>query len=264
MIVSPSELYIALGIAESQTAQEKALVNMSLRSAEGAIRRHLQYDPVQRERTEYYPQMDLAPTPGLGVWEVSSSDAYFRRVSQAATDQLQIKHLPIRSIGSLYIDYDGRSGARSGAFASDTQKTEGEDFWPNWTATDADGNKVCTDGVIRSHGLWPSEPGSVKITYTAGYSEDEFRGNSTALDASPIWESVLDEAVRRVKKAASRAKSSAGGLAVGPKASESLGDYSYSLNQAAFNTLIDGSRDLMPETKEKLQQFINLGSMIAM
>src|SRR5690606_18761523 len=111
---------------------------------------------------------------------VDNNQAFIRRLNDSAVDELQVQHLPIRyrdKDGSnaidLRIDYDGRGGTRSGAFAANTQQTEGVDFWPNYDAQDSSGYQLCRDGVIRSEGRWPNQPGSVRITYTAGYTAEE-------------------------------------------------------------------------------------------
>src|SRR5690606_32970226 len=99
------------------------------------------------------------------------------------SSELQLTHLPIREFDEngengidLRIDYDARSGTRSGSFAVDTKKEEGIDFWPNYDAHDVVGRRICTDGIIRSEGRWPSVSGSIKVIYVAGYTSDEFRG----------------------------------------------------------------------------------------
>lgn len=260
-IVDASEVLLELGLTSSPTDVERAVVNEAIRKAEGAVKRHLRYDPKQSSRTQFYPTMGVGAAISPSVWEVNDTQAYERSLNQASTTELQVRGLPIRSNPAivLYIDYDGRSGARSGAFAASTQKTEGVDFWPNYELVDSNGYKVCLDGILKSQGLWPVETGSVKIVYTAGYSAAELHGQDTVIDASPIMDAVVDEAVRRATKAFTRAKKSLVGFAAGPITSESLGDYSYSVDGASLAKLVGASMDIMPETAEKLAEYVNLG-----
>jgi hypothetical protein len=173
---------------------------------------------------------------GIGIWEVNNTSAYERRLSQAVTDELQIKNLPIRSITDLRVDYDGRFGKRVGSFSDGTIWVEGTDFWAQWDHQDSDGNPICMDGIIRAEGRWPDIPGSVKVTYVAGYSQEELHGQDSVINAYPIVDAVIDESVRRVHKAYSRMKKRAG--FVGPLASEGMGDYNYSRDTSAITRLL--------------------------
>jgi len=254
-IVDIAEVLLELGLSASDTDEERAIVSVAIGRAEGAVKRHLKYDPTRQSRTEYYPQLDVEFEPRRVYWEVEGSTAYQRRVAYSATSELQVQHLPIRSITSLAIDYDGRSDSKSGAF-TDT-KTEGTDFWPNYDGLDGDGNKICRDGIIRSEGIWPTTPGSVKLVYTSGYSDDELHGEIALVDASPIWSSVLAEACRRVRKAFIWKKKTGVGFLSGPIISEKLGDYSVTLDSAIAAQMFGGLWDLTSESMQSLNDFVN-------
>jgi len=259
-IANDDEVLLELGLADTATPEQRAVVVSATSYAEGAVRRYLKYDPVRRNRTEYYPQMDLDfSNQGAGVWESEGNQAILRRRSQAAASELQIRHLPIRSVSSLRVDHDARSGTNPFAFAAATEKTEGTDFWPNYDALDSDGSQICRDGILRSMGAWPTNPGTVRITYTAGYTDEEFRGSEIVVDAVPIWEAVVAEAVRKAKSVFVNMMSARGGWAAGPRTTERLGDYGYSIDAALAARLFGGSWDLMPESKEKLSEYRNFG-----
>lgn len=253
-IVDTSEVLINLGLAETVTENERSVVQSAITRAEGAVKRYIGYDPVQRTRTEYYPQADLGGSYGEGTWIVEGNSAVLRSNSRASTSELFVQHLPIRSISSLAIDFDGRSDTQANAFTD--VKTEGTDFWPNYGKVDSSGNQVCLDGIIRSIGRWPTNPNTVKIVYTAGYTEDEFHGQDEILDASPIWDAVLSESIRRAKQAFAQAKQRFG-FAPGMLGGERLGDYSYTLHPNSVNTLFGGINDLLPESQQKLSDYTN-------
>jgi len=266
-IVDPSAVLLELGLSSSATAEEEVIVQEAVTRASGAIKRFLRYDPAQRVRTEYYPLESIRGGGGQQIWEANSSEAYVRRETEASSSELQVKHTPVRYSDAdgnntidLRIDYDGRNGARSGSFAAATQKTEGTDFWPNYDGNDSDSIQFCSDGVLRSIGLWPLEPGSVKITYVGGYTDDELAGVDAILDASPIVDAVVQEAVLRAKKALLiNSKNGASGFIAGPLAGERLGDYSYQVDVVSARMFFGGKYDLQPETKNKLQEFVNYG-----
>jgi len=252
-IADISEILLELGLSATVTDEERAIAATALTRAEGAVKRYLGYDPTYQARTEYLPTYQTPTRNREGVWEVDSNSAVLRNLSSGATDLLQLMHLPVRSITSLYLDYDGRSGAVVGAFAASTLKVEGTDFWPNYDLVDSDGAKVCSDGILKSMGQWPTTPGTVKVTYMAGYKDDELHGSDLILDASPILGAVINEAVRRVKRVFAQ-KKQATGFVTGTIVSESLGDYSYSVDGASASQLM-GSGELTPDSKEMLSSF---------
>jgi len=259
-IVTVAALRLELGISASATAEEIAVAEWAILKAEGAVKRFLRYDPVLKRRTEYYPRADLSLGKVDSVWEASETEAYVRMESMGQTSGLQLQHIPVRSSPAmdLRIDYNGRSGTRAGAFAAETARTEGEDFWPNYDLLDSSGNKMCRDGLLRSIGLWPLTAGTVKVEYTAGYTAEELQGADDVIDASPIWEAVLEEAKRRVEQVMVRKKSSVGWTA-GPKSSERLGDYSYSIDSSLAKALYGSSAGLTDQSMMLLEPFVNKG-----
>lgn len=255
-LIDISEVLLQIGLSSSATDEERAIVQQAIVGAEGAVQRHLRYDPLRMERTEFYPRQDLSSS-NRGVWEANDTEAYFRQVAEAATCELQLQCIPVRSVAHLYVDYDGRSGTRAGAFDATTEKTEGSDFWANYDMLDSSGAKLCRDGILRSEGTWPTTAGSVKVVYTAGYSLKEIHGQDSVVDASPIMEVVIDEAVRRAKKVLAMMKSTTG-WAAGAKTSESLGEYSYSVDGGSLTQLTSGG-SLTPSNLSRLAEFVNWG-----
>jgi len=262
-IVDISEVLLELGLTDAVTDVERAIAQMAITKAEGAIKRHLKYDPVQATRTEYYPQTDRDVLNRAALWEVGGTEVFQRRVQAAATSELQMQHLPIRSITTLSIDLDGRSDSRTDSFPVSSNKIEGTDFWMNSDGRDGDGKAICRDGVIRSFGLWPTNPGTVKVVYVAGYTSSEFHGQVPLVDASPIMDAVIDESVRRAKRVFINSKKMGAGFVAGPIISEGLGDYSYSVDSSLAKRLFGSSQDIQPETQEKLEDFVNMGWILA-
>lgn len=262
-IVNESLVLLELGLSASSTADELAIVRQAIIKAEAAVMTHLRYDPAQKSHTEYFPQQDYTPANAPAVWEVQGSSAVLRRRAEAATNELQLIHLPIRASTAIdvRIEYDGRFGTKSGAFAADSQKTEGVDFWAQYDSVDSDGYRVCRDGILRSVGRWPTEPGSVKVVYTAGYTAEELAGEDSVINAATIMDVVVEESLRRAKKVLTYwYKNSAVGHISGTVVTENLGDYSYSLSTSdkmTSNALAGGS--ITSESASKLSPFVNWG-----
>ncbi len=260
-IIDVSEVLLELGLSASATEEERAIVGAAITRAEGAVIRYLKYDPVRRDRTEYYPQQDFSRRNQASVWESEGDQAILKRLVELSTSELQIQHIPIRSITSLYIDYDGRGDTRSGAFGDETLKVEGTDYWANYDGQDSDGDKLCRDGIIRSMGSWPTTAGTVKIVYSAGYSPEELHGTDSVVNVIPILEAVLDEAVRRAHRALMQKKGVAG--FTGPLVSERLGDYAYTVDSTMVGKMYGGQFELMSGSKMALESFVNYGWSMA-
>ena len=257
-IVTAAEVLAELGITAPTTAESTVVANAIIK-AEGAVRLFLQYDPLYGAHTEYHPQQPFQAQISRGIWEVMEQRAVLRQVSEAATNELQLGHVPVRGSPSVWRDYNGRSGMATGAFPDSSLLTIGTDFWPNYDRFDSASNPVCVDGILRTIGLWPTTPGTVKVTYNAGYSSAELRGSDRTIDASPIWDACLEEAVRRARRVLVTSKGKVG-VKPGVFSSERLGDYSYSLDGATTARLFGGA--ILPENREKLFPFICIGSML--
>jgi len=259
-IVGIDEVLLELGITSTATAEEVAVVAGAIKNAEGAVKRFLRYDPESGTHTQYLPMTNKQLRVTEQVWESQGSEAILREYGTGWSTELQVQHIPIRSITSLYVDYDGRSGARAGSFAASTLKTAGTDYWANWDGPDSDGNKYCLDGILRSEGLWPEKPGCVKVTYTAGYSSDELNGDDSILNARPIFEAVLTEAARRAKRTFMSQYSAGTGWSAGTLEMERLGDYQYRIGgQLAQDGTYSNLYELLASNREILNDYVNYG-----
>lgn len=260
-IIDDNLVMLELGLSSSPTDEERAVVQQAVVKAEGAVVQHLRYNPLLASHTEYYPQADVVPNGAQGVWEASDTEAYYRRQTEAASDLLQLKHIPVRTSVAidLRIEYDGRFGTKAGSFAASSQKTEGTDYWAQYASVDSSANKVCDDGILRSFGLWPTEPGSIKVVYTAGYSRAEMEGQDSVIDASPIMDAIVEESLRRAKKVfVLWKKNTRTGHNAGTITSEGLGEYNYSLSPGLLEKAMSAG-GLTSDSKEKLEPFVNWG-----
>lgn len=168
------------------------------------------------------------------------SQSYTEYYTGSGTDRLPLNQYPVTAVASVYIDAGGKFGQGSGAFPSSSLLTNGLDYALEWT----DGNKSNTGCLVRLGGygfagwptmgnwqtvdlmtlqrnrgsVWPQIPGSIKVTYTAGFSDvpDDLR---MACENLTCW----------LFRAAP--------LGGDPITSESLGSYSYSLASQALSGL---------------------------
>lgn len=259
MIVTIAEARTYLGLASSISEADEGLLNMVIAGAHAAVRKFLQYDPEYKEsRTEFYPRLQEYTDARMATLESDGERAYIDRISAGAGDILIVQHLPVRQVRALYVDENARHGTMSGAFAESTRLSEGVDFYPEYEQSG-----VCKSGIIRRvSGSWPATPGTVKITYECGYTAEELNGDADVFDARELKEGVLLAITRAFKARKLEQKSTLAGWTAGPMTSESLGDYSYSVDGSSVK-FFNASAYLTPETKEKLQEFRHYG-MIAL
>lgn len=273
-IASEAEARTSLGLMTSITDEERAMLNLLLPEAEGAVISHLGYDPVQRSETEYYPRAD--PSGGIGIvgaaWDVDAAhrqaELYGIRGRAPMFPSLQLERIPVRQVTDLRIDYAARFGQASGSFATASKKTAGTDFW-----LETDKANFCPTGCLFANFQWPMEPGTVRVTYRAGYSPDELAGRATTssvagdgtittarVNASPIKRAVLLTLSTAMQKWAALKKSKTG-WKPGGLSSEKLGDYSYTVGGTSAETIAGLKVELPGTAIEILEPFRHYGLM---
>lgn len=263
MIVNEAHILVALQAAASVTADDRAIIQIIHRLAEARMKGYLGYDPEQKTYTNHYYPRVMGPVgyPFNAVWDVNSAHTHARLeyTSQHATT-LQLQHLPVRTISDLRVDSNGRFGTGPSAFGSGTEWTQGEDFWPEYNESE-----LCRSGILQSAGAWPVEPGSIRITYVAGFTRNELDGNlattSDKVDASAIPGGVLKTVMIAYHKFQANRKPSASRIGPGGAfKSERLQDYSYTLgaNQERALSMLT---QLPPEVASDVQEFRHWGIM---
>lgn len=260
-IADISEARAVLGVVSSISDADLGLLSLLHPMVEAAIKDHLGYNPEQATHTgELYPRHDEAVVgdAGQGTWDSDGTSAFFRGNDGMGSNILMLRHLPVRSISSLRVDYNSRGGTRTGSFGSDTELTQGEHFYP-----DFDQAGICRSGIVYRVGAsWPSEPGSIKITYVAGYTVAEFAGYDADVNASPIKQVVLTEWLKAFKAFKIQGKQGRAGFVGGPLNSESLGAYSYSTDGSMAGMLAGFKVSLTPESVARLESFVHMGRML--
>jgi len=146
-----ADLKTYLGITDSS---EDALLNLLIDDANAAILGYIGRTIEQATLTEYY--------------------------SGDGTQMLVLKQRPVTAVTSVHVDQSGYSGQGSGAFASSTEWTAGEDFYIR-TVVENESNTgelvaikgpgtFTADHQPKTWGEWPLGTGNIKVVYTAGYS----------------------------------------------------------------------------------------------
>lgn len=181
-VTEARRLLMGMATPEDDYAVEHDLLPM----AQSAVEDFLGYELEQASHTEYYPRDLAAPQLGRneGIPYLTSSDRlqFFSGVSGEAK-VLTLDNLPLRSVTSIYEDPSGYFGTVAGSFGSGTLLTEGTDFAPMYEQAG-----LCRSGsILRISGTWATEPGSIKVTYSSGWSATEIDARERAKIKRAIW-----------------------------------------------------------------------------
>jgi hypothetical protein len=270
VLISEADVRVSLGIAAIITDEERQVLSTVVVEATKAIADFLGYDPVQRSVTEFYPRGNLASSRrGSEEFDSNGTRAYIRSTS-GRRQTLQLARLPVRSVASVRVDLTGRFGQASGAFPGSTELVSGVDYWAEFEEAN-----LCQSGMLISTGLWPTEPGSVRVTYVAGYSSQELAGRAyttetvggdvteytnAGVNASAIVRAAKLTASKFFQTEMSNRKSSATGWrAAGSLTGEKLGDYAYTKDAMASRSLTGMAISLPGEAAELLEPYVHYG-----
>ena len=266
MIANQDDIKLLLGLSSSITDEEQGFLSLVHPLAEGLVKQYLKYDPEQKSHTEYFPRHLRSGGPGYdyeGRWTSRSGLAIWE--SRDSDNTLQLTHLPLRRITSVRIDTAAKHGDAANSFDLDTVRTQGIDYWGDWDQTN-----VGYSGELYSYGSWPSEPGTVKVVYRAGYSPAELLGTATedalvgdvittaGVDGSGITRAVHITVISQFLKNMALKKKDIAGFTPGALLGERLGDYSYQVDSGTFGAA--GLAVSLPdEAKEQLEAYRHWG-----
>ena len=279
MLIEEAEIRTLLGIDSSITDNERGVLTLVVPAACQRVIEFLGYDPEQASRTELLPRHSIHGGPGVASpstdWDVNAGHS--RAVLDTSIGsgyELQCTYLPIRAVTSLRVDTASYHGQASGAFGASTAYTQGTEYWIEFDeALSGDSTKgLCRSGCLIGSSSWPLTPGTVQVTYRAGYSKTELQGRATSdaeaadgtitqdgVNASGIKRAALLTAIKGFHTWAAFQKSSQAGFVAGTMKSENLGDYGYTLGDGGDLTSLTIA--LPPEAKEELQPFRHYGLM---
>jgi len=282
MIVTNAEARVALGLMPTITEQQQSRLILAMSAGHAAVKKHLAYDPEQKSYDgQLYPRAEINDASEIdGIWDVNS--AHTRAVWEARNgifSYLQLEHLPVRQVTEVLVDPSALFGQQSDDFGTGTAWSQGVEYMVEWDQkANADGTiGVCRTGQLISRGAWPVTPGTVKVSYKAGYSPAEFAGQALAtnlnddgkitmagVDASAVKTATLLEVMRYYLLFKTMSLNSLTGLHVaGPLQSESLGSYSYSLASGQQVALLTGMQiAISPEAAMHLDGFVHYGQMV--
>jgi hypothetical protein len=180
-----------LGISAPTSAQED-LMDMIRTGLESSVKKYCRWPITQGTHTSYLPLQPQA----LGV-VVPTAELYYNRPWPTGTrNRLQLPSMYVKSIGSIYENRQAMAGAGSTDFTTSAELLEsGKDYF---LEKDQGCDYSWSGGVIRMGIAWSSVPGTIKVTYTSGFTESELAGEMNSLRFALIKE-CADHYIRQMR-----------------------------------------------------------------
>lgn len=222
------------------------LVQAAQAHAERLVKDYVGFEVEQKTFTE------ILPAQG-GPGEPNDLAVYNRRLFYPPGGALQLKNVPVRSVGSVY---EGTVPG-GGGWPASALLDPGE-YW-----LDADEDGLCLSGLLYKQGWsyfsfrpvgWSMVPRSIRVTYTGGWTAAEL------LDQGSVYKLAVKHATVKFFREAEAYFDSAGGFAgTGPIGSESIMGWSQSFPAAQS---LGMATDLPASVKALLENQVNYGKKI--
>lgn len=219
MIARPAEILAYLGRSDASES-DLALVNMLQPLVEQSLKAWLGYSVEYAEHTLYLPHEAHTQTGDDVFAGILDGRVYYTPVGDCRRE-LYLPELPVRGVSELRIDLAGNFGQTPGSFSGGSL-TEGVQFY-----REIDESGLCRSGKLICPMGWPTAPGSVQVTFAAGYTREELDGHSSvpaAAQAATIKFAAILAVSHYFRQQA--AQDNNGGMVV----SESLAGWSQTLN----------------------------------
>lgn len=248
-IISERILAEYLGLTSSNV-----LVGLAAIFAERACDAYVGFPLHQTTATEFYPAFNHFEADQF----VDVDPVQYLR----ATERLRLLRRPVKAVDiAVYEDVGAFMGQRSGSFDSSTLLTLGTHY-----VLDLDVPGCSKSGnLIRLGGSWPQQEGSIKVTYTAGFSSTELDGSMTGANdyynATDVRQAVLMAAMKNYNELKKQQPSILSGVG-GPATYEKIEGYEYEIDKGQSESLWGMTRELPMMSKKLLSRYINYGSRL--
>lgn len=245
-ILDPTDdVEVFFGISCCDDTSASRLLQLVTRWTESQARKWVGHGISQNTYTAEYHRRDrLDSFDSIENLEVIGDSVYLDSHSPADGHILKLDNAFVRSITEVRMDPAGNFGFTSGSFGSSTVLVEGTDYF-----LELDSTGLSKSGrLIRNNAAWPNRPGSVKVTYVAGFSAAELNA-----DYSFVKEALLLEMRSKFNAMWSQQGTAA---ASGVKKKETyVGDYSveYVVDSASSTSaLLDATKHALGPIKSVL------------
>lgn len=249
MLANAAEIKTYLGIIDTATAADDALIALLHGPAERAIKNECGCDLEFGTFTEYLPK-------GRSSNPVDMMADYFRDDTGSGyystanlRQRLVLKNAPVWLDGlEVYEDPGAMAGQHEGSFAAESLLTAGSDFFLETDGVDGANGAFSRSGVLRRDTYWTNAPFSVKVVYSGGWRDSQLASDGIAADLKMA--AILTVAAEFWKRKALKSTGGVGGIT-----SESIGKYSYSTGGSSSATSLISP--LTMQVRDMLQPFSN-------
>ena len=230
---------------------DDTLLPLLVNGAEKLCKNFMGWDPERSAQTEYYPVSERG-----GGYDHFVENWGSHLSTGGRTRILQLKRGFVLASGLVVEEYSGAYMGQNDDVSWETLTLGGSYI------LDLDDDNLSESGHLRRLGsYWPRSRGSVKVTYTAGFTSTELSGSmggsTDYTDASDIRLAVMlmvQKMYNEMKPQQSSSSGSGAGVA-GPLTSEKVPDYSYTRDATSSRALTGMMLDLPPEIKQILNRY---------
>jgi hypothetical protein len=184
-IVTTNDIDIFFGVCCGDNSRDTQLLMRLREWTEMQARRYCRWGIAQATYTdEYHRREDIGTGDFSDVLDVQGDNVYLRDNPTPDGEILQLDNGYVTSITTLHEDQSAYFGQGGSDFAAATLLTEGTHFVPEY-----ENGTFCKSGrIIRINRNWSSRPGTIKVTYVAGFTAAQLND-----EYSFVKEAVLEE-----------------------------------------------------------------------
>lgn len=239
-IISDAEAQDIVGAEASDT-----LVPMLRPLVEKVVQDRIGWTVERGTYTRYYPPHDRGAVGERFPGEFGTVPQHGSRARV-----IRLHHKFVLLAGLQVWEAPGALFGQADDFDADTLLTIGDDY-----TLDTEDGAVSEGGHLRRRSsYWPRQPGSVRVTYTAGFTADELDGTGGTTDASDIRLAILMQFQKTYKEASAWRKTTGVSVA-GPLMSESVPGYRYSVGAVMLNRLQGFASVLVVAVEELIHKY---------
>jgi hypothetical protein len=240
-IVSVAEARDIVGVADTDT-----LVPILHPFVEKTIEEKVGWEVERDTYTRYYPPHDRGAVP-----EYFPGDFGIVPMAGGRSQVIRLHHKFVLLAGLKVWEAPAAYFGQATEFTDASHLlTEGSHY-----CLDTEDGVVSEGGHLRRLGAyWPRQPGSVKVTYTAGFTADELNGSGGNVNASDLRYAELAQFQKAYAEGKTwQTDAATGGF--GPKQSESVPGYSYVNATNVAARLTGQSMVLTPQVEALIHRF---------
>lgn len=248
-IVSSSDVVDYLGLGSDFDTTGLAAICSGI---ESAVKNFCRWQILDTEITAYLPRRGEAygihiPTVSLLTYTITPS---------GPRNRLQLPAPWVTAVESVHVDLSAFADQGDDDYSASTELVAGTDYY---LETDNDAGDVSRSGfLVRTGDNWPSIPGSIRVVFNSGFTDEQLAAEHYALRFALIQEAA--NAFFRLSKARKAFVTGLGegGDKSGLIRSERLGDYSVSF----ADPLGDPNDTSGTGLSQRLQDFLQINGYV--